>query len=296
MDIVGDSQEPSEELIENQKIALVTTSESSLSSYTSMSRFQQLQPGQLDSQTRAEIQGEMNEESRRMNTLHQAVMDMMEDYTEEDVNRGNVDRVESRLKEITDARSEFRNAVRNYKELYGSYGDSDGRLQSYVTALNQSVRAHANGIWSKVAQISPPMTQYERESLALQREQIPNQVNAVPRDRQVEGRLSLEAKKLLFRDELRFLTDSLSLPDYGSVADHWQEQSEAEVSSAMRKQARWEKSIINISKTFREYEMLAKQYGKNHEELDSNTEDYMQIRNIVKEVIAVVQHENDRRN
>ena len=117
----------------------------------------------------------------------------------------------------------------SYKAEFGSYGDSDGRLDSYISSLNQSVRTHATGIWSKVALISPPMTQYERESLALQREQLQTQANAAPRNRQADGKLSLEAKQLLFRDELRFLTDSLALPDYGSVADHWKDQSEADV-------------------------------------------------------------------
>ena len=287
--------------IENQKITLVDTSESSLSSLdigTSMSRFQQL-PSLMDSHARAQIQEEMNQESRNLSTLHQDVLDMMEDYTEADVNTGNVDRVESRLNKIGDARSVFRTAVRKYKELYGSYGDSDGRLDSYIASLNQSVRAHANSIWSKVAQISPPMTQYERESLALQREQVQQQASAPTRDRQAEGKLCLEAKKLLFKDELRFLTDSLSLPDYGTVADHWKEETEAEVSKAMRKLSEWEKSLISISKAFREYEMLAKQYGENQVDLENNTEDYVEIRKKVREVREVslaVQAEDDRRN
>ena len=64
----------------------------------------------------------------------------------------------------------------------------------------------------------------------------------------------------------------------------------------MRKHSEWEKSLVSISKTFREYEMLAKQYGNNADELDNNTEDYLVIRNKVKEVILAVQHEDDRRN
>ena len=284
--------------IEDQKITLVDTSESSLSSLnieTNMSRFQQ-QPSLMESHARAQIQEEMNQESRNLSSLHQDVLDMMEDYTEADVNTGNVDRVEGRLKEIGEARSVFRTAVRKYKDLYGTYGDSDGRLDSYIASLNQSVRAHANGIWSKVAQISPPMTQYERESLALQREQLQQQVSAPTRDRQAEGKLSLEAKKLLFKDELRFLTDSLSLPDYGTVADHWKEETEAEVSKAMRKLSEWERRLISISKAFREYEMLAKQYGESQVDLESNTEDYIEIRNKVREVNLAVQAEDDRRN
>ena len=148
-----------------QKITLVSTSESSFSSVSansSMSRFQQQQPDQMDAQSRAQLQQEMNSEGRRLNTMHQEVLDMMDDYTVDDINQANVDRVDGRLKEIADARADFRTAVRRYKELYGSYGDSDGRLEDYISSLNQSVRAHANGIWSQVALVSPPMSQYER--------------------------------------------------------------------------------------------------------------------------------------
>ena len=174
----------------------------------------------MDSQTRALLQREINEEGSRLNTMYQDVLDMMDDYSVEDVNRGNVDRVEGRLKEIADARSAFRTALRVYKDKYANYGDSDGRLDTYLSSLNQTVRSHANNIWSKVAQISPPMSQFERESLALQREQLQQQQVAAPRNREEDGKLSYEAKKLLFRDELRFLTDSLKLPDYGNVSDH----------------------------------------------------------------------------
>ena len=59
------------DLIDKQ-ITLVDTSESSLSSInidTNMSRFQQ-QPGQMDSNARAQLQNEMNVESRKLNYLH----------------------------------------------------------------------------------------------------------------------------------------------------------------------------------------------------------------------------------
>ena len=169
-----------------QKITLVSTSESSFSSVSvsSMSRFQQYQPSQMDPQSRAQLQQEIQDEGSRLNRMHQEVLDMMDDYTADDVNQGNADRVDGRLKEIADARADFRSAVRRYKDLYGSYGDSDGRLDTYVTSLNLSVRAHANGIWSKVALVSPPMSQYERESLALQREQLQQHQQANPTPRQ----------------------------------------------------------------------------------------------------------------
>ena len=80
-------------LDEIQKITLVSTSESSFSSVsvnTSMSRFQQQQPGQMDPQSRAQLQQEIQDEGSRLNSMHQEVLDMMDDYTVDDVNQGNL--------------------------------------------------------------------------------------------------------------------------------------------------------------------------------------------------------------
>ena len=79
---------------------------------------------------------------------------------------------------------------------------------------------------------------------------------------------------------------SLCLPDYGSIDDHWKDQSENEIRKAMRKVGFWEKSLVSLSKTFREYQMLSKQYET--EELENDVTDYIEIRNKVKEVVLAV--------
>ena len=299
------------EFLSDLRISLVPVSETSNSpnSIEGMSRFQHQEPFDMDPNLRNELQNEMNVECKKLMDMHQDVIDLMDDYTIDDVNIGNTDRVDARLKEISDSRSVFRKAVRRYKDLYGSYGDREGHLDSYLTSLNNAIRTHSNGIWDKVVQICPPMTQYERESLAIQREQIQYQQHlqqeqtthqsrrhSVPRDSSDHGIKSCEAKRLLFRDELRHLTDSLMIPDYGSVEEFWREQSETEVRKAMRKLADWDRSVIRISRTFREYEMLSKQYRDNSEELEADTEEYLEIRNTVKEVTIAVQSEDEKRN
>ena len=279
-----------------------------------MSRFPQ-PPDEMDSGLRAQLQAEMNIECKKLMNKFQLVQDMMDDYTVQDVNLGNYDRVESRLNEISDARSSFRAAVRSYKELYGQYGDSDGQLDSYISSINNSVRTHANQIWARVAEINPPMTQFERESLQIQRQQLEQQRAQVlpssnshqsghishhrqsaPRDVNQQGVRNCEGKRLMFRDELRYLTDSLMLPDYGEINEFWREQSESDVRKAMRKISEWDKSLIRLSRTFRDYETLSKQYVDNDEELQNDTEDFMDIRNKVKEVTTAVQDEDERRN
>ena len=298
-----------EGFLEDLRITLVPASESSsllVPTIDSMSRFQQ-PPEEMDVNTRSQLQTEMNIQSKKLMNQYQLVLDMMDDYTVEDINHGNTDRVDSKLKEIADARASFRAEVRSYKELYGQYGDSEGRLDSILSSLNDAVRAHANQIWGKVAQICPPMTQFERESLSIQREQLQQQRSSNQQSNhstqqpvrgviQQQGARSCEGKRLLFRDELRYLTDSLSLPDYGGIEEFWREQSENEVRKAMRKISDWDRAIIRLSRTFREYESLCKQFEENSEELETDTEDYLEIRNKLKEVTLAVQAEDDRRN
>ena len=110
------------------------SSESSLSplSTPNMSRFGQQQPIDLNPDDRAQIQAEMNTACVKLMEKYQLVLDMMEDFTVEDVHPGNTDRVDAKLEKISDARSDFRTAVRQYKELYGEYGDSGGNLDSYL--------------------------------------------------------------------------------------------------------------------------------------------------------------------
>ena len=303
------------DLLNNFKITLVPTSESSLSSLSvaSMSRFH-IHPTEMNNAMRAELQQEMNVECKKLMTLHQTVLDLIEDYTVEDICAGNVDHVDTRLKEVSDARCSFRTAVREYRELYGEFGDSDNRLESLLNSLNQSVRDHSRGIWTKVGQIRPPMSQYERESLALQKEQFEQQRifqqqqsaqqqhRASTRhgsnvdERMENGIRACEGKRLLFRDQLRFLTDSLCVPDYGTISDYWKDQSETEIRKAMRKIDTWERNLVSLSKSYREYEVLSKQYETDTEELDNDNTDYMDIRNTVKEVISAVQLEDERRN
>ena len=294
-----------EELLADFRASLVPASESSDSQFSqiSMSRFQQ-HPSEMDVETRAQLQNEMNEECKKLMDSYQFILDLMADYIPEDVNIGNVDLVENKLNEISDARATFRINVRNYKALYGEFGDADNRLDSQLAHINQMVREHAKSIWAQAATIRPPMSRLEIESLALQREQIQQQQqfqhqprhNSVSGSRQAEGLRSCEGKKLLFRDQLRFLTDSLSLPDYGEISEHWKDQSESDIRKAMRNIKDWERNILNLSKIFREYEMLSKQYVDNSEELETDTESYLDLRNKVKEVIIAVQHEDERRN
>ena len=305
-----------ENLLADFRHSLAPSSESSLSPVPdlSMSRFKEL-PINMDSATRDRLQNEMNKESAKLMSMQQVLLDLMDDFTVEDVSVGNIDQVEGRLKEISESRSTFRNAVRQYKELYGEFGDRENRLDSYLASANNLVREHARRVWERVGQLRPPMIQYEKESLSLQKEQflqqqkfqqeqfsqlqqqqVSNRGELVSAERQETGIRNCEGKRLLFRDELRFLTESLCLPDYGSIDDHWMDQSETDIRKAMRKVGFWEKSLVSLSKTFREYQMLSKQYKNENEELENDVTDYIEIRNKVKEVVLAVQSEDERRN
>ena len=77
----------------------------------------------------------------------------MQDFCEDDVNRGNLKYVKERLDLIADARSGVRDAVNEYQDLYGSVGDQGGTLASLVSSINQQVRTHANSIWARVEEL-----------------------------------------------------------------------------------------------------------------------------------------------
>ena len=65
----------------------------------------------MDSQTRDQVQQQMNQKSGKIYQLHQEFDDMLEDFCEDDVNRGNLMYVKDKLSDISEARSKIRNAV-----------------------------------------------------------------------------------------------------------------------------------------------------------------------------------------
>ena len=294
---------PETELDNNHTIPIVDTSESSLSvsSFTrEMSVFSQQRPDQMDSSTRNQIQQQMNQHSNNIHRLNRKFEERMQDFCEDDVNRGNLKYVKERLDLIADARSGVRDAVNEYQDLYGSVGDQGGTLASLVSSINQQVRTHANSIWARVEELEGDQSVPQGHPVPAG-QQAHSQGSSVSQQdlvtsRQIEGQLSYEAKKMEFKDQVRLLKDSLKLPDIDTISDHWSLQSNSEVFKAMRKMADWDKSLVRISKTVREYEKLSKQFDEESGEREAILEDYIEIRNNVKEVGIAVQYEDDDRN
>ena len=293
------------ELNKTRTIPVVDTSESSLSvsSFTrEMSVFSQQRPDQMDSTTRNRIQQSMNIHSNKIHKLNRKFEEMVEDFGEDDVNRGNLKYVKEKLDAIADARSAVRDAINDYQDLYGSVGDQTGTLSSLVSSVNQQVRTHANAIWAKVEELEHdqpgPQVQSVPDGVGQQvQPQAPSTtIQEKEAARQIEGKLSYEAKKMEFKDQVRLLKDSLRLPDIDTISDHWKQQSNSEVSFAMRRMSAWDKSLVTISKTFREYEKLSKQFDEDADDRDAVREDYVEIRNKVKEVGIAVMFEDEDRN
>ena len=275
----------------NFTIPIVNTSESSLSvsSFSKrMSVFTNIAPEDMDQETRSNIQHEMQLKSNEIVSILADFEDMIEDFTVEDVNRGNVMFVKEKLDEISNKRSALRKAIRSYLHLYGTYGDQENRLAGVLATANEKVRSHANSIWAKVEELQQDTNvgvhrTHQRERLASE-------------SRQNEGQLAYESKKKVFEDHVRLLKDSLNLPEVDSISDHWGEQSNSEVCKAMRRIGDWEKSLVRISTAFRDYERLSKLYNEEAEERESVLNDFISIRNTVKEVIIAVQFEDEDRN
>ena len=131
-------------------IRITDTSESSLSvsSFTrNMSVFANQNLDHMDAVTRGLIQEEMKQKSNDIALLLEDFNDMLDDFTPDDVNRGNTQFVNEKLKDISGARSNLRKSIREYQSLYGSLGDQKNELGNIITDVNQRLRNHANKIW-----------------------------------------------------------------------------------------------------------------------------------------------------
>ena len=232
-------------------------------------------------------ENEMVVENERLKDMKDKIYDMMEDYTEADVGEGNIELVDKELKDITNARLEFRGAIRQYKKKFESLHPSNcAALEGYLEILNQQIRSHANNIWAKVASIK------KHQQASVPSQAPPTHAPA----RHVATTGDLDHKKKIFKDQLLYLTEALTLPDSGSVEDCWRDKSESEVCQAMKELTRWQTSLEKLSGSFRDYEKLSKQLGENSEEFESNHDDFEYIRDKLKEVSMVLRQEDESRN
>ena len=182
-------------LEEVPKITLVSTSVSSLCA-DSLSL---LQPEVNQS---VPIMSSQQSEARVLENMKLCVEEMMEDFTAGDVRRANFEEIPKVLEEITKARTEFRNKVREYKQSYTLASSSIQLLDTSISTLNQQVRNHAHSIWAKMEElqlgpstVTPP----------IQPSVTPSQVS--------NNRDDLDYKKRIYKDQLLYLTEALSLPD-----------------------------------------------------------------------------------
>ena len=258
-----------------RKITLVETSESSLST-DNMSFFQPKQSQSYAASKDSQI--------RALNNMVQCVEERMEDFTDNDVRRGNLADIPKLLEEISNARTEFRNYVREFKQTCNPTESEVTYLDKAVNTLNQAVKDHAHKIWSKVETLQSAPT-----SSSVQRSG--NSQPLVTED-------EVNFKRKLYCDQLLYLRESLILPDDDqNVSEYWKEMAENEVSSAMHDISNWQRSVEKLSKLFREYERALQQSGKQSSfDFLSDNEDFEQIRNQVKEVTLAVKTEDQSRN
>ena len=64
----------------------------------------------------------------------------------------------------------------------------------------------------------------------------------------------------------------------------------------MREISNWQKNLLTLSSSFRDYERLSFQSREDSTVYDSNAEDFEEIRTKVKEVSQAVRAEDEKRN
>ena len=251
--------------------------------------------------SKSEMEMEISRENEKLKEMKEHINEMMDDYTEDDVGEGNVELVDRELKEIANARAEFRTSIKEYKKKFGTFHPQNcNTLDGYLAEVNQQIRSHANSIWAKVASIKrnhqPSVLAPGSVSQPSATPQVSSQTTSQVTTSHGATVGDLEYKKSIFKDQLLYLTEALSLPDGGSVEECWKEKTESEVCQAMKELSRWQTSLEKLSASFRSYEKLSKQLGESPEEFENSQEDFENIRNKLKEVSIAVKREDDRRN
>ena len=98
-------------------------------------------------QQRELLEHQMLDESKRLKTLRYAVLDMLEDFIAEDVMNVNLQYVQPKLENITEARIQFRSAVKQFKRMFASsHSEKCSIMQDQLGEMHQQVRQHADNI------------------------------------------------------------------------------------------------------------------------------------------------------
>ena len=164
--------------------------------------------------SKSEMEMEISRENEKLKEMKEHINEMMEDYTEDDVGEGNVELVDRELKEIANARAEFRTSIKEYKKKFGTFHPQNcNTLDGYLAEVNQQIRSHANSIWAKVASIKrnhqPSVLAPGSVSQPSATPQVSSQTTSQVTTSHGATAGDLEYKKSIFKDQLLYLTEAL---------------------------------------------------------------------------------------
>ena len=115
-----------------------------------------------------------NADLNQVKEIEQDVRDLMDDLRVSHVNVWRTKFVDNDLKKIADLATQFRAEVRAFKRKYKETltTTNGSALDGQVTKLLDDVRDHAFNITNRAQEVNPikSMTEFEKESLAIQKE------------------------------------------------------------------------------------------------------------------------------
>ena len=213
-----------------RKVTLVDTSVSSLSSLGAPMH-------QPSPQQKSMMSLDQNRDARILENMKVCVEEMMEDFTAEDVREANVEEAHRILENISKARTEFRTKCREYKQDYQVSSNAQQWLDSSIATMNQTVKAHAHAVWTRMEQIKSSQNLPSTNAVAS--------ANTAPPPSSSRSQDDLQYKRNVYRDQYLFLTESLSLPDDDEtiIGEYWGNKSESEVCRGMQQLSDWQKSV-----------------------------------------------------
>ena len=161
--------------------------------------------------------------------------------------------------------------------------------------MNVKIREHAATIWTKVEELQETSQAPLIQAPSPTNNSVRQSVTENPRVESSNLAGELEFKRKVYRDQILYLTEALNLPTSGTVEEQWAELRDSDVCQAMKDMSRWQTSLEKLSSTFREYEKLNGSVGP-LSTFETDSEEFEDIRNRVKEVTLAVKKEDTRRN
>ena len=253
---------------------------------------------------------EIRTDLEKVNNILQDAKDSIADFTLADVDTSRVPVVERDLRDIWDQVKEFRRHVRILKNKHKEQLTPTDltKMDTEVETLFSEAKAHAKLIRKKAQDLVPPMSEFERASLAQQRQVLELQEQTLREQRAYQSRTNDDRKSeaiarmnVSYEKVVAACSQLVSDVQAGEDDDDWTSVDDDEIRKAMRAKPNWEKRMADVQEEYMRYKTLVATFLPESMSDDESsfrqlTDHFELAKTTLEDAVEAIEEEDAKRN